>query len=83
MFSKRHYIAVAETLFRSAAKANVAHETIVAELADLFERDNDSFDRERFIHACNTGEILGRNIRGGPAMPYGYSGAKWDSKLNR
>lgn len=79
-FSKRHYIAIARVIHNSRTKGVAA---VIRELADLFEQDNDSFDRDRFLHACKTGEMIGENIRGGPAMQYGYSGRKFDNKLGR
>ena len=70
MFQKRHYIALATVLYNArATHGDIPLGCFVAMLED----DNPNFDTERFLLAATTGEIKGRAIRGGPAMPY-YQG---------
>jgi len=67
MFTRKHYIKVAEALSESRERIN-AHDSELTRdignelldewtqiLADEFENDNPNFDRSRFMHAC--GEI--------------------------
>lgn len=46
-FQRRHYEAIAEA---TAASRNIDQLTV--KLADLFETDNEHFDRHRFIFAA-------------------------------
>ena len=47
MMSRKHYKAVAEILKYTDEKQD-----IMLKLADMFEKDNPNFDREKFIDAC-------------------------------
>lgn len=56
-FTRQHYVAIAEILKRAAkeyssSEGPYAVEQIARDLADLFKRDNPSFDRQRFLSAC-------------------------------
>ncbi len=53
MFTRRHYIAIAEIL-RVCGKASVAEQRrqIICSLANYFARDNERFDTEKFLNAA-------------------------------
>ena len=61
MFQKRHYEAIAQavqSMQRHTASMNggtLPWDTVRDELADLFERNNSRFDRDRFMRACQPG----------------------------
>lgn len=57
MFTRQHYIAIAKIL-KDVRMLNAAdqREQIGDELADYFQRDNERFDRERFMEAAELGE---------------------------
>ena len=61
MFTRRHYVAIAKVMAEAGGTAKNRYprqkavwgvEIAVSQLADTFERDNDRFDRNRFIAAC-------------------------------
>lgn len=85
-FQKRHYIALALSLHNAKdSDPKSRWRDIVESISDMLGNDNDNFDRERFTHACSTGNALGRHIQGGPAVgQYGYEGGhKYDKILGR
>jgi hypothetical protein len=55
--SRKHYVAVADLLSRSAAKGTdrATVEYLAVGLADIFAADNSRFDRERFLAAVALG----------------------------
>lgn len=61
MFARRHYEAIADILGEHIRVANnvgdfatvSACEEIADDMASLFARDNDRFNRDRFYKACN------------------------------
>jgi len=58
--SRKHYIAAAEVLAFERKQATTDGErrtidNIARGLADVFKRDNGSFDRQRFYDACGVG----------------------------
>ncbi|MCK5608625.1 hypothetical protein KAR91_42475 [Candidatus Pacearchaeota archaeon] len=52
MFTKQHYIAIADVL-RVCGKASVTEQRrqIICGLANLFARDDERFDTEKFLEA--------------------------------
>jgi len=54
MFTQRHYVAIAAILdsARSQHGGSVVLDEIVTELCSLFARDNERFNRTRFLAAC-------------------------------
>jgi hypothetical protein len=56
MFTKKHYIALAEVLKDCEANTDVCDP-----LADMLLADNPSFDRVRFLIACGINENIVRN----------------------
>jgi hypothetical protein len=64
MFSKRHYEKIALVMQDLHDKGSAVHgstkwQDTVAELADMFARDNGQFKRDRFERAC----VPGANVR--------------------
>ncbi len=63
MFAKRHYEAIAEVLRCTQpwgtgaewAERRGQHNVVRDELADMFQRDNHRFDREKFLTAATRG----------------------------
>jgi len=56
MFTKRHYVAIAEVLQANQpgkhyAARRIHHRCIVDQLAHMFTQDNPRFDWERFLNA--------------------------------
>lgn len=65
MFQKRHYEAVAQ-LFKDRTPnryvnddAHAHHDSLIEKFADMFERDNPQFQRDRFFEACEQKEKEG------------------------
>lgn len=56
-FAKRHYQAIAATIQSIGPNviSGLQRETIAADFADMLAGDNASFDRGRFLRACNPG----------------------------
>lgn len=56
MFSRRHYDAIAKTLYHAVRPAlgayNIEYSRICDELCGLFDSDNTNFDPDRFMSAC-------------------------------
>jgi len=52
-FSKRHYEVIAKEIREKNPKDK---ESFINLLANLFEGDNERFNKERFLKACNGGE---------------------------
>lgn len=50
MFSKQHYEAIAHIINRH--NDTISKHALTRELADVFEPDNERFDREKFLVAC-------------------------------
>ncbi len=52
--SKKHFEQLAEMVrhFRRIGMAQATLDKLTVTLADICERNNDNFDRERFIAAC-------------------------------
>lgn len=76
MFQKRHYLALAQCLH----KAPVSNYSL-GMICLMLENDNPNFDRDRFQYAVTTGEMIGADIKGGPAMPT-YKGGNRLMKRN-
>ena len=62
MFSKRHYEAIAKVIKDHNVNDKLpSHRSteccyyVVADIVDMFERDNPKFDRVRFLDACGLG----------------------------
>ena len=47
MMTRKHYIAIAETI-----SLNKSKEAIILALASVFEADNPNFDWDKFVTAC-------------------------------
>jgi hypothetical protein len=58
-YAKRHYVEIAELLqaARLGSPVGTARcmQDVVTRFADMFERDNSKFDRDRFVLACDDG----------------------------
>ena len=53
MMSRKDYIAIAEAIVPCGVEMGASdYELLVERLSAVFERDNPSFDRERFEQAC-------------------------------
>lgn len=52
--TRKHFVAIAGIikLFYTNAKSKRLLESIVNSLCDFFEKENNLFDRDRFIKAC-------------------------------
>lgn len=57
MFARRHYVSIANIFKEELSHGAKEREyfvviTIIARMMSLFEEDNPSFDKQRFINAC-------------------------------
>lgn len=57
MFTRQHYKAVAEIIKKHSSEDNFSIKVIDVDvltyhLADYFAKDNERFDREKFLEAC-------------------------------
>ena len=50
MFTKKHYEAIANIINHHEDK--ISKYSLTRELADLFDQDNERFNREKFLVAC-------------------------------
>lgn len=54
MFQKRHYKAIAAIILNlTDNEGRIEKEDLVERMADYFERDSPSFNRDKFITQCN------------------------------
>lgn len=63
MMSRKDYIAIAEAVAGALEMGASDYELLVDRLSAVFERDNPSFDRERFELACGFQRIPGSHVR--------------------
>ena len=57
MFSRRHYVAIAEILHQRMGPGRTSMVMVfVDDFADLFDKDSNRFDREKFVRACINGK---------------------------
>lgn len=58
MFTRKYYEAIAEVVKGEAnpAYGSCVTRTLVDRFADLFEKDDPRFDRDRFLAACGLGD---------------------------
>jgi hypothetical protein len=57
-FQHRHYVEIAAII---ASTHGHPIDVLISELADMFARDNERFDRSRFASACRGAPINGRD----------------------
>ena len=51
--SKKHYVMIAEVIDGMSGKILLSKRGLVNKLSQVFEADNERFDDETFIKACN------------------------------
>lgn len=56
MFTRRHYKEVARIIAKlpeNTGSERQAKHIVIADLSDLFQRDNENFDFDKFLEACH------------------------------
>ena len=51
--SRKHYVMIAEVINGMSGKILLSKRGLVNKLSQVFEADNERFDEETFIKACN------------------------------
>lgn len=71
-YQKRHYYDIAELLHgeRECVIEVGIIDQVARKLCDLFAADNDNFNPDRFLMVVINGNLSGKAIAGGPAMPF-------------